>query len=95
MAARAATAPRNKALATALDETLAAKQALLLVVVGEGEGEGTFTLAGPPALVDVASGAVAQALDGRGGGKGGRYQGKCQKLAGASEALAAAVAALV
>ena len=90
----AADADFVKALATALDETLAAKQALLLVVVGEGEGEGTFTLAGPPALVDVASGAGAQALDGRGGGKGGRYQGKCQKLAGASEALAAAVAAL-
>ena len=38
-----------------------------------------------PALVDVASGAVAKALDGRGGGKGGRFQGKCQKVAGSSD----------
>ena len=36
-------------------------------------------------LVDVASGAVAKALDGRGGGKGGRFQGKCQKVAGSSD----------
>ena len=38
-----------------------------------------------PALVDVASGAVAKALDGRGGGKGGRFQRKCQKVAGSSD----------
>jgi len=90
----AADADFVKALATALDDTLTAQQALLLVTVGEGVGEGTFTLAGPPALVDSASASVARALDGRGGGKGGRFQGKCQRLGEASNALAAAAAAL-
>ena len=90
----AADADFVKALATALDDTLTAQQALLLVTVGEGVGEGTFTLAGPPALVDSASASVARALDGRGGGKGGRFQGKCQRLGEASNAVAAAAAAL-
>lgn len=90
----AADADFVKALATALDGTLAAHAALLLVTVGEGAGEGTFTLAGPPELVDAASAGVANALDGRGGGKGGRFQGKCQKLGLVSDALAAATAAL-
>ena len=33
----------------------------------------------------TAIGAVAKALDGRGSGKGGRFQGKCQKVAGSSD----------
>ena len=90
----AADADFVKALATALDETLAKEQSLLLVTVGEGDGAGTFTLAGPPPLVDAASAGVATALEGRGGGKGGRYQGKCQKLGdGATTAAVAAAAA--
>lgn len=90
----AADADFVKALATLLDDVLADKQALLLVTVGEGGGEGTFTLAGPPALVDTASSDVAKALEGRGGGKGGRFQGKCQKLGGTVAAMAAATRAL-
>ena len=84
----AADADFVKSLAGAVEETLVAQGALLLVTVGEGAGEGTFTLAGAPPVVDKASGGVAKALDGRGGGKGGRYQGKCQKLGGVSDALA-------
>lgn len=90
----AADADFVKALATTLDEALGAHGALLLVTVGEGAGEGTFTLAGPPALVDTASAGVAKALEGRGGGKSGRFQGKCQKLGAAGDALAAATSAL-
>jgi len=83
-----------KALATALDESLTEKGSLLLVTVGEGAGEGTFTLAGPAALVEAASAGVAKALEGRGGGKGGRFQGKCQRLSATDAAVAAASAAL-
>ena len=83
-----------KSLATALDEALAEHMAVLLVTVGEGHGEGTFTLAGPAALVDSASSGVAKALEGRGGGKGGRFQGKCARLGGVTEAIAAAKAVL-
>jgi len=90
----AADADFVKALTSSLDEVLEQKQALLLVTVGEGVGEGTFTLSGPPSLVEKASGGVATALNGRGGGKGGRYQGKCQKLGGATDAMAAAESAL-
>jgi len=64
------------------------------VTAGPGAGEGTFTLAGPPDLVDAASGGVAAALEGRGGGRGGRFQGKCQKVGAAEAAMAAAEAAL-
>jgi alanyl-tRNA synthetase len=90
----AADAEFVKALATSLEEPLSETKGLLLVTVGEGDGEGSFTLAGPAALVDAASAAVATALEGRGGGKGGRYQGKCMKLGAADAALAAAMAAL-
>ena len=91
----AADADFVKGLASALDEALEAAGALLLVTVGEGEGEGTFTLSGPPALVTAASTAVAEALDGRGGGKSGRYQGKCARLAGRDAATTAAQAIVV
>jgi len=88
----AADADFVKALAASLDEALTEAQGLLLVTAGEGEG--TFTLAGPPDLVDAASGGVAAALEGRGGGRGGRFQGKCQKVGAAEAAMAAAEAAL-
>jgi len=69
-----------KVLASSLDKALEEQQALLLLIVGEGTGEGSFTLVGPPALVNAANFSVAAALEGRIGGKGWRYQGKCQKL---------------
>ena len=51
-------------------------------------------LSGPNELVAATSAAVAAALDGRGGGKGGRYQGKCKNVNGRDEAVVAAVAIL-
>lgn len=83
-----------KSLATALDLALEERGALLLITVGEGDGDGTFTLAGPPALVDAASTAVAKVLEGRGGGKGGRFQGKCSNLGAVNAAVVAATTAL-
>jgi len=52
-------------------------------------GEGVFLVAGPPALVDVAGPRVAAALEGRGGGRGGRFQGKASNLSAAPSAAAA------
>ena len=98
----AADADFLKALATALDADLAASAGggvqgggLLLVTVGEGVGEGTFFLTGHPALVEAASKGVAATLEGRGGGRSGRFQGKCAKLGRAAEALEAARAAVI
>ena len=81
------------ALATALDSS----GAVLLTTIGGGEGagtEGVFMLSGPDELVAATSAAVAAALDGRGGGKGGRYQGKCKNVNGRDDAVAAAAAIL-
>ena len=45
-------------------------------------------------LVDKAKAPIMAALEGKGGGKGGRFQGKCANLAGADAAVAAAADAL-
>mmetsp|Transcript_32080 Transcript_32080/g.65341 ORF Transcript_32080/g.65341 Transcript_32080/m.65341 type:complete len:211 (+) Transcript_32080:266-898(+) len=66
-------------------------------VAAAGEvSEGFFLVAGPPELVAVAGPAVADALSGRGGGKGDRFQGKCSTLSESSRenALHAAQAAM-
>ena len=83
-----------RALASSLDAPLAEAGALLLVTIGEGDADGSFFLAGPPPVVEAASAAVATMLEGRGGGKNGRYQGKCSNL-GAAEAAAVAAAAVL
>jgi hypothetical protein len=85
-----------RGLASALDACLKTEQgALLLVTAGvDGEGTAAFLLAGPDALVAAASAPVAEALQGRGGGRGDRYQGKCNKVSGREAAAAAALAAL-
>lgn len=49
-------------------------------------GAGVFLVAGPPAVVDVAGPQVAAALGGRGGGRGGRFQGKADDLSAAPAA---------
>ena len=81
-----------KGLATAMDKS----GALLLTTVGSGEaagsGAGVFMLSGPDELVNATSGAVAAALDGRGGGKGGRFQGKCKSIGGRGDAVVATTA---
>ena len=85
-----------RGLASALDACLKTEQgALLLVTAGvDGEGTAAFLLAGPDALVAAASAPVAEALQGRGGGRGDRYQGKCNKVSRREAAAAAALAAL-
>jgi len=65
-----------RGLATALDDT----GALLLTTAG-GPKEGTFMLSGPADLVAKLGPKVAEAMDGKGGGGKGRYQGKVQNVA--------------
>ncbi len=60
-----------------------------VVLATGGDGSGVFLLAGPAHRVDAAGPAVAAALAGRGGGRGGRFQGKAADLSGVPAALAA------
>lgn len=50
-------------------------------------GDGVFMVAGPAPVVQAAGPDIAAILDGRGGGRGDRYQGKAARLGAASEAL--------
>lgn len=43
-------------------------------------------MAGPPALVDSSAKQVATLMDGRGGGRNGRFQGKAKNLGKRAEA---------
>ena len=63
-----------KGLASSLDATLNANAGALLLVTVGSDGEGSFLLAGPAALVSACSAPVAAVLEGRGGGRGDRYQ---------------------
>mmetsp|Transcript_2268 Transcript_2268/g.4810 ORF Transcript_2268/g.4810 Transcript_2268/m.4810 type:complete len:616 (-) Transcript_2268:205-2052(-) len=55
--------------------------ALLLLVGGSDDGDdGSFLLTGDAAMVDKTGQLVAQVLGGRGGGRGGKYQGKGTKI---------------
>lgn len=85
-----------RGLASALDACLKKDPgALLLITAGvDGEGAAAFLLAGPDALVAAASAPVAEALHGRGGGRGDRFQGKCSKVSAREAAAAAAAIAL-
>lgn len=51
------------------------------LVLSAGLDEGIFLVAGPPDWVSVAGPAVSAALGGRGGGRAGRFQGKCPSVA--------------
>lgn len=64
---------------------------LVLITIGEKD-EGMFMLSGPEAMVAELGPAVAQKLEGRGGGKG-RYQGKVSKLSAREEAFELILAA--
>jgi alanyl-tRNA synthetase len=60
-----------------------------------GVGAGVFLLRGPVAVVQAAGPSVAALLEGRGGGRGGTYQGRAQRtdaeaVSQATEALSAA-----
>ncbi|MBP7382614.1 alanyl-tRNA editing protein [Myxococcota bacterium] len=59
----------------------------LLLLTG-GVTSGVFVVAGPDDLVQVAGQAAARAMDGRGGGRGGIFQGKAGTLSLWSDALA-------
>ncbi|MCA9542319.1 MAG: alanyl-tRNA editing protein [Myxococcales bacterium] len=56
------------------------EQLVLLTAAPAGSAEGVFLLAGPPERVTACGPAVAEALAGRGGGRGDRYQGKATRL---------------
>jgi misacylated tRNA(Ala) deacylase len=72
------------------DAALAARPGLrLLLTGGPAAGAGAFLVAGPADAVAAAGPAIATALGGRGGGRGGRFQGKAADLSGAARALAA------
>ncbi|HQP95608.1 MAG TPA: hypothetical protein PLY68_05365, partial [Myxococcota bacterium] len=59
----------------------------LLLLTG-GVTSGVFVVAGPDDLVQAAGQAAARAMDGRGGGRGGIFQGKAGTLSLWSDALA-------
>ena len=68
---------------------------ILLQTFGEGTKDGAYLISAADAgLVDKAKAPIMAALEGKGGGKGGRFQGKCANLAGADAAVAAAADAL-
>jgi Ser-tRNA(Ala) deacylase AlaX len=49
---------------------------LALLTAGGSDGDGVFLVVGPAALVPELGPAAAEAMAGRGGGRGGRFQGK-------------------
>ena len=53
---------------------------VLLLTASDSSGNGVFLLAGQPSAVEAIGPVVAELVDGRGGGRGGRYQGKGQKV---------------
>jgi Ser-tRNA(Ala) deacylase AlaX len=69
--------------------TAARPELRMLLTGGEPKGPGVFLVAGPDAAVSAAGPDIAAALQGRGGGRGGRFQGKAQDLSGTPAALAA------
>ncbi|KAM9462823.1 alanyl-tRNA editing protein Aarsd1 [Clarias gariepinus] len=58
---------------------------VIFLTVGEEKGAGLFLLAGPENLVTEVGPRVAELLQGKGAGKGGRFQGKANSLAKRSE----------
>jgi len=60
----------------------------VLLTGGDCEGAGVFLVAGPREVVTHVGPQIAEILEGRGGGKGTRYQGRAQRLDRADEAVA-------
>lgn len=69
-------------VANALGQIPSAQNTLALLTYSEGPAgkEGGFLLTGPAEVVKAAGPRVATALEGRGGGRPGRYQGKAARL---------------
>ena len=67
----------------------------VLVQTFGSKADGAFLISSAtPALVEAAKGPILAALDGRGGGKGGRAQGKCAAVNNVAAAIADAAKAL-
>jgi len=58
---------------------------ILFLTTGEERGPGLFLLSGPESDVKILGPKVAEILDGKGAGKGGRFQGKANKLQKSSD----------
>ncbi|XP_015277294.1 PREDICTED: alanyl-tRNA editing protein Aarsd1, partial [Gekko japonicus] len=56
------------------------EETLLFLSVGDEKASGLFLLAGPTEAVETLGPRVAELLEGKGAGKGGRYQGKATRL---------------
>ena len=54
---------------------------------GDGAAAGPFLILGPAGRVSSVGPKVAKLLEGRGGGKGGRFQGKASRLEHRAQAL--------
>lgn len=59
---------------------------VVFLTVGDEKASGLFLLAGPPRIVDDLGPQVCKILDGKGAGKGGRFQGKANKMSQRGEA---------
>lgn len=60
-----------------LGNQLSEKGVLTFVTVGGKRGPGMFLLAGKVETVKELGPKIADVMSGKGGGKAGRYQGKC------------------
>ncbi|KAI0215837.1 Alanyl-tRNA editing protein Aarsd1-A [Lamellibrachia satsuma] len=67
-------------------QRLAEEEVLLFLTTGDDKGAGTFMLAGREETVGELGPRIAEILDGKGGGKKGRFQGKASKLSRRAEA---------
>lgn len=54
---------------------------VLLLTASDSDGHGVFLLAGQPSAVEVLGPTVADLVQGRGGGRAGRFQGKGERVA--------------
>eukprot|EP00941_MAST-03F_sp_MAST-3F-sp1_P002137 g2137.t1 len=60
---------------------------LLLVTGGNENGSGKFLITGKEEIVSAVGKSVAKAIEGRGGGRSGRFQGKASNLGNINEAV--------
>ena len=82
----------GKILAGAFDQR---RPDAVLVQTFGSKADGAFLISSAtPALVEAAKGSIMAALDGRGGGKGGRAQGKCAAVNNVAAAVADAQKAI-
>lgn len=66
------------------------RKVLALTIEDVDTTSGTFLLSGPSDLIQLAGPIYAQVVEGRGGGKGDKFQGKCKSINKFLEAAQAA-----